>query len=144
MIYKTHNIHHQQRAIERFKFLLDKKATIELTEKKPKRTIKQNSYLHLILGWFGFEFGYTLEEVKQDIFKKIVNPVIFYEGEFGELVPIQRWRSTASLDTRELTIAIDNFRDYASREAGIYLPSPDEKDFLDEIYIELKNNNTIK
>ncbi len=144
MIYKTTNIHHRQRAIERFKFLLDKKATIELTEKKPKRTIKQNSYLHLILGWFGFEFGYTLEEVKQDIFKKIVNPVIFYEGEFGELVPIQRWRSTASLDTRELTIAIDNFRDYASREAGIYLPSPDEKDFLDEIYIELKNNNTIK
>lgn len=144
MIYKTTNIHHRQRAIERFKFLLDKKATIELTEKKPKRTIKQNSYLHLILGWFGFEFGYTLEEVKQDIFKKIVNPVIFYEGEFGELVPIQRWRSTASLDTRELTIAIDNFRDYANREAGIYLPSPDEKDFLDEIYIELKNNNTIK
>ncbi|MEG0697505.1 hypothetical protein [Algoriella sp.] len=144
MIYKTHNIHHQQRAIERFKFLINKKATIELTEKKPKRTIKQNSYLHMILGWFGFEFGYTLEEVKQDIFKKIVNPVIFYEGEFGNLVPIQRWRSTATLDTKEMTIAIDNFRDYASREAGIYLPSPDEKDFLDEIYIELKNNNIIK
>ncbi|WP_312208254.1 hypothetical protein [Empedobacter sp.] len=123
---------------------MEKKATIELTEKKPKRTIKQNSYLHLILGWFGFEFGYTLEEVKQDIFKKIVNPVIFYEGEFGDLFPIQRWRSTATLDTKEMTIAINNFRDYASREAGIYLPSPDEKDFLDEIQIELKNNNIIK
>ena len=144
MIYKTTNLHHRQRAIERFKFLIEKKATIELTEKKPKRTIKQNSYLHLILGWFGFEFGYTLEEVKQDIFKKIVNPVIFYEGEFGDLVPIQRWRSTATLDTKEMTIAINNFRDYASREAGIYLPSPDEKDFLDEIQIELKNNNIIK
>lgn len=144
MIYKTTNLHHRQRAIERFKFLIEKKATIELVEKKPKRTIKQNSYLHLVLGWFGYEFGYTLEEVKQDIFKKIVNPVIFYEGEFGELVPIQRWRSTRSLDTKEMTIAIDNFRDYASREAGIYLPSPDERDFLDEIQIELKNNNIIK
>lgn len=144
MIYKTTNIHHQQRAIERFKFLIDKKATIELTEKKPTRSIKQNSYMHLILGWFGFELGYTLEEVKQDIFKKIVNPVIFYEGEFGDLVPIQRWRSTRTLDTREMTIAIENFRDYASREAGIYLPSPDEEEYLSEINIELKNNNIIK
>ncbi|MEG0188851.1 MAG: hypothetical protein RR447_10895 [Algoriella sp.] len=39
--------------------------------------------------------------------------------------------------------AIEKFRDYSSVEAGIYLPSPDEKDFLLQIEIELKNNQII-
>ncbi|QHC84948.1 hypothetical protein AS589_09285 [Empedobacter brevis] len=143
MIYNTSNLVERQKAITRIKKLLDNKAVIEITEKKPTRTIKQNRYLHLILGFFACETGYTLEEVKQEIFKKIVNPALFYEGEIGELVSIQRWRSTADLDTFEMTQAIEKFRDYSSAEAGIYLPSPDEKDFLMQIEIELKNNQII-
>ncbi|MGV0854804.1 hypothetical protein ACTS9E_04315 [Empedobacter brevis] len=143
MIYNTSNLVERQKAITRIKKLLDNKAVIEIIEKKPTRTIKQNRYLHLILGFFASETGYTLEEVKQEIFKKIVNPALFYEGEIGELVSIQRWRSTADLDTFEMTQAIEKFRDYSSAEAGIYLPSPDEKDFLLQIEIELKNNQII-
>lgn len=143
MIYQTENALQRHRAIDKFKKLLEKKATIEIIEKKPKRTYKQNRYLHLILGFFSLETGYTLEETKQEIFKKIVNPALFYEGEIGELVTIQRWRSTASLDNLEMTQAIEKFRDYSSSEAGIYLPSPDEKDFLLQIEIELKNNQII-
>lgn len=143
MIYNTSNLVERQKAITRIKKLLDNKSVIEITEKKPTRTIKQNRYLHLILGFFGSETGYTLEEVKQEIFKKIVNPALFYEGEIGEIVTIQRWRSTADLDTLEMTQAIEKFRDYSSAEAGIYLPSPDEKDFLLQIEIELKNNQII-
>lgn len=143
MIYNTSNLVERQKAITRIKKLLENKAVIEITEKKPTRTIKQNRYLHLILGFFASETGYTLEEVKQEIFKKIVNPALFYEGEIGEIVTIQRWRSTADLDTLEMTQAIEKFRDYSSAEAGIYLPSPDEKDFLLQIEIELKNNQII-
>lgn len=143
MIYKTENTHHRQRAIIRFKNLIEKKAIIELVEKKPKRTIQQNRYLHLILGWFAFETGYTPEEVKQYIFKQIVNPEIFYDGEIGEIVAVQRWRSTADLDTKELTTAIDKFRDYSSAEAGIYLPEPKDLAILQDIEIELKNNKII-
>lgn len=143
MIYNTSNLVERQKAITRIKKLLDNRAIVEIVEKKPTRTIKQNRYLHLILGFFASETGYTLEEVKQEIFKKIVNPALFYEGEIGELVSIQRWRSTADLDTLEMTQAIEKFRDYSSAEAGIYLPSPDEKDFLLQIEIELKNNQTI-
>lgn len=143
MIYQTNNEFDKQRAITRFNKLLEKNAIIELTEKKPKRTIQQNRYLHLILAWFGLELGYTLEEVKQEIFKKIVNPQLFYEGEIGDKIPIQRWRSSADLDTAELTIAIDNFRDYSSREAGIYLPEPSDLNALNHIEIELKNNQII-
>lgn len=143
MIYNTSNLVERQKAITRIKKLLDNKSIIEIVEKKPSRTIKQNRYLHLILGFFASETGYTLEETKQEIFKKIVNPALFYEGEIGEIVTIQRWRSTANLDTLEMTQAIENFRDYSSAQAGIYLPSPDEKDFLLQIEIELKNNRII-
>lgn len=143
MIFQTANEFDKQRAITRFNKLLEKNAIIELTEKKPKRTIQQNRYLHLILAWFGYETGYTLEETKQEIFKKVVNPNIFYDGEVGEIIPIQRWRSTADLDTAELTTAIDNFRDYASREGGIYLPDPSDLTSINHMEIELKNNQII-
>lgn len=143
MIYKTQNTHHRKRAITRFEQLLKNGATIELTEKKPKRSISQNRYLHLILGWFAYETGYTLQEVKQYIFKQLVNPAIFYDGEVGELVPVQRWRSSADLDTKELTIAIDKFRDYSSSTAGIYLPEPKDLATLVDLEIELKNNKII-
>ena len=88
MIYETTNHFQKQRAISRFNQLLSKGATIEITEKKSKRSLNQNRYLHLILAWFGYETGYTLEETKQEIFKKIVNPQLFYEGEVGEVVPV--------------------------------------------------------
>ncbi len=143
MIYKTENTHHRQRAITRFNKLIENGSTIELTEKKPKRSIAQNRYLHLLFAWFAYETGYTPEEVKQYIFKKLVNVSIFYDGEVGELVPVQRWRSTADLDKKELTTAIDNFRNYSSSEAGIYLPEPNDLAALQDMEFELKNNKVL-
>lgn len=112
---------------------------VDLTVKHPKRTISQNSYLHLILSWFGVRTGYTLEEVKQYIFKEIVNPALFDEGETGTIVKINRWRSTADLNTAELTQAIDTFRLYSETVAGIYLPTPDDLVNLQEIENQIEN-----
>ena len=96
--------------------------------------------MHLILSWFGVETGYTLEEVKQDIFKKHLNPTLFYEGEFEGIVKIERWRSTANLGTAEMTLAIDRFRNFASNELGIYLPEPNDLVLLQEIENELSKH----
>jgi hypothetical protein len=93
-----------------------------------------------LFGWFALETGYTIEEVKQEIFKKIVNPNTFYEGEFGTIIKIERWRSTANLNTQEMTLCINRFRDYASKEAGIYLPEPSDLVLLQEIEIQINNN----
>lgn len=131
------------RANERLRFLIDNKRKFELKEKKPIRSVSQNSYLHLILSWFGLEHGYTLEEVKQEIFKKIVNPTIFYDGEANGLVKIQRWRSTADLDKGEMNLAIDRFRNYSSVEAGTYLPEPSDLAHLQEIKNEIEKYNSM-
>ena len=131
-----------QRAIVKFKHLIEKKKTFELKEKFKKRSISQNSYLHLLFSWFALETGYTTEEVKQEIFKKIVNPEYFYEGEFGNLIKIERWRSSASLNTQEMTICIDRFRNYSSQKAGIYLPEPNDLTLLQEIEIEISKHSS--
>ena len=87
------------------------------------------------------EYGETPEYVKQDIFKKLVNPQIFLTEyvnyKTGEVR--EAWRSTADLNTKEMTTAIDNFRDYASKEAGIYLPTPDDLISLNEIERQVNN-----
>ena len=141
MIYSTEIPTQKERAKERFEWLISNAKRIELKEKKQKRSIAQNSYLHLILGWFGLQFGYTLEEVKQEIFKKEVNPEIFYAGEKEGVVNIQMWRSTTALDTGELTTAIDRFRDFSATH-GCYLPEPKDLAHLEQIENELSKHSS--
>lgn len=123
-----------ERIKARLNFLYKKGATIELVEKRQVRTQSQNAYLHLLLSWFGLETGYTLEEVKQDIFKRDVCKD-FFEYRKGERV---FYKSTSDLDTKEMTEAIDKFRNWSSATAGIYLPDPNEQDFLNRIQEDIQ------
>lgn len=126
---------------ERFKtrsnHLYKRGATVELTEKRERRSLSQNNYLHLILTGFAMEYGESVEYVKQVLFKCHCNADIFikqvsdmYAGEREYI------RSSADLDTAEMTLAIDRFRDWANKEAGIYLPSPNEEEMLKSLEIE--------
>lgn len=144
MIYNPKNQLHRKQAIEKLAHFIKQGKRFELKAKHDRRSISQNSYLHLILTWFGIETGYTLEEVKQDIFKKLVNSNLFYEGEFeGKIkgLKVERFRSTASLDTAEMTLAIDRFRDFSSKECGIYLPEPRELSLLQDLENEISKFN---
>lgn len=128
------------KARSRLEYLIEKQKTFEIIEKKPKRSLSQNNYLHLILSYFGLQYGETLEYVKQEMFKKQVNKEIF-QSEYanrktGEIR--ESWKSTASLNTREMTTAIERFRNYASKEMGIYLPAPEDLIYLQEIEVEIK------
>ncbi len=106
--------------------LNNSKARCELTEKK-SRTLRQNAYLHVCLAYFASEFGHSLEEVKLDIFKRMCNPDLFKAvrtNSRGENV--EYLRSSASLDSEQLTVAIERFRNYSADIAGLYIPNPDE------------------
>lgn len=140
MIYDPKNPLHRKQAVEKLNYFISKEKRFELKAKHDKRSISQNSYLHLILSWFGIETGYTLEEVKQEIFKKHVNTNLFYDGEMKGIVSVSRWRSTADLDTSEMTLAIDRFRDFASKELGIYIPEPSDLAILQDIENELSKH----
>ncbi len=126
---------------ERCNFLYRQGTLVELTEKRGKRTLKQNSYLHLILSYFAFQYGERMETIKQEFFKRKVNPDIFLQEKeregIGRYYPL---RSSADLNTKEMTTAIDRFRDWAVKEAGIYLPSPEEDALIGAMEREVEEN----
>lgn len=121
--------------------LYQSESVVELTKKLPNRTLAQNSYLHLILGFFASEYGCSLDEVKLDFFKREVNRAIFERTIINKQgKEITTFRSTTSLTTGEMSKAIDRFRNWSSAVAGIYLPSADEKQFLVYIQQEIERN----
>lgn len=125
----------------RCKHLSEKGARVELTEKRDKRTLSQNSYLHLILSYFALQYGERMEHIKQELFKRHVNADLFLREKEGK--GIGRYyvlRSSAELDTKEMTTAIDRFRDWASKEVGVYLPTPEENGLIGEIEREVEMN----
>jgi hypothetical protein len=118
----------------RVDYLLEKKSRVEL-KNKTKRSLSQNNYLHLILSLFAMEYGESLEYVKQTMFKKWVNPEIFkteyINRKTGEVR--EDWKSSRDITTSEMATSIDRFRDWSSKEAGIYLPEANEHEFLKQV-----------
>ena len=129
-----YNLQIQQNVLaaeQQLKHLIKKGAKIELTEKRSRRTLSQNAYLHLILSWWGLEYGYTLEESKQ-CFKDLNRNYYYYEKKGKTFV-----RSTSGVDTKDMTIHIDKFRDW-SVQNGLYLPSPNEQQQIESILNQLQ------
>lgn len=110
-----------------FQKLMEEGAKIELTKKQPRRTGRQNKYIHAIFCIYGMEYGHTEREVKQIIFKKYANPELFQydfiDPTTGETS--KEYKSTAQLDVQQMTKAIERFRNYSAMN-GLYLLSSDE------------------
>ncbi len=130
-LYRLSNPYDLQKFNDKCKLLREKQAVVELIEKKPQRSLNQNAYLHVLLGYFASEFGYSIEEVKVDIYKRTCNPDIFIckrTNKRGN--EVEYLRSSSALDTREFSLSIERFRNYSSSVAGLYLPSANEGEAL--------------
>lgn len=141
MIYNLSSPLDKANFLLRAKKLAESWVIVDLTEKKPRRSLPQNKYLHVILAYFGAQTGNTLEWVKQQYYKKLVNPDLFIrEKEDKYLGRIKILRSSADLDTSEFSLSIERFRNWAAQEAGIYIPSADEAILIQQIEIEIERN----
>lgn len=111
----------------RAKKLAESGKIVDLTEKKPRRTLSQNAYCHLAIAYFASQYGCSLEWAKSQYFKKLVNPDLFIkEKEDKFLGSVKYLRSTADLDVSEMSMAIDRWRNWCSMEASIYIPNSDD------------------
>lgn len=122
--------------------LFQERAVVEIKKKLPNRTLAQNSYLHLLLGYFASEYGCSLEEVKIDYYKRTCNRDLFERkrvNKRGEEKPYLR--SSAELTTGEMTLSIDRFRNWSASVAGIYLPAANEQQMLIYAQQEIERNN---
>ena len=130
-LYNLKNVYDRKKFKEACNQMVLNNEYVELKKKKTQRSLAQNSYLHCLSGDFASEFGYTLEEDKFDIFKKICNRDIFEKKRVNRRgQQVTYIRSSTELDKAEMTTAIERFRNYSSAQCGLYLPSPNEGEML--------------
>lgn len=129
-------------AKSKLEYHIKKGSTIEIIEKRKKKSVSHNAYAHLLFGWFALSYGETTEYVKQEIFKKVVNPDLFKTERINKVTGEvrQAWKSFADLDNKQTSIAIDRFRNWSSKNAGIYLPEPSDLVAINEIENQINQN----
>ena len=143
MIYNLSSPLDVQNARTRLEMLVKRGCTIELSEKKAKRSLSQNRYLHLLLGYFASQTGNTLEWVKQQYYKKLCNPDLFIgEREDLFLGRVKYVRSSADLRTDEMNLSIERFRNWSAEEAGIYLPEATSEAEIAALQVEVERYKT--
>lgn len=131
----------RERYKRRIKALYTKRAVVELSEHKPKRTLSQNSYLHVLLGEFAMQTGNQMEYVKREYFKIECNHDLFVNSGVDKLTgkAVIKLRSSKDLDTGEMTLAIERFRNWAAEVAGIDLPDAEDQAWIDYISREMQH-----
>lgn len=149
MIYDLKNQVHRDQFSRRSKTLLEKGHDVVELKVKTSRSLRQNAYLHLLFSYFAYECGYSRMKidgidvdgpkyVKEQIYKRLVNKDVYVreiDDKFaGRVVFV---RSSSDLSKEEMTMTIERFRNWSSQEAGIYLPSADEQNYLEQLEIEL-------
>lgn len=107
---------------------------VEIKEVKKRRSSNQNSYLHLIIAYFGSHFGYTAEEAKM-IYKEVNKDIYRYEKK-GRVF----WRSSRELKTDEMAKTIDRFIQ-KSAENGLEIPPATNTEWLRQIENEIEKTN---
>ena len=143
MVYNLSNQLDVQNAKTRLELLIKRGCIVELTEKKQKRSLNQNAYLHLLLGYFASQTGNTLEWVKQQYYKKLCNPDLFIgEREDLFLGRVKYVRSSADLRTDEMNLSIERFRNWSAAEAGIYLPEATSEAEIAALQVEVERYKT--
>ena len=136
MIYYLKDEYSREKCIHRFNWLLERAVAIELTD-ITRRSTAANNYLHVCLGAVALFVGESLEYVKQEIYKRMVNPDIYVvEKDNPTLGHIVSLRSSRDLDKEEMSVSIDRFRKWAS-EQGIYTPSPEDLATISRINAEM-------
>ena len=142
MVYDLNTDIDRIRYEKRVKSLLDRRAVVELSERKPRRTTPQNAYLHMLLGEFAMQTGNTLEWTKAEYFKRHCNAELFVIRKRDELThrEVEVLRSSRDLDTGETTTAIDRFKHWAAAECGIDLPDAEDREWLGYIEREMQHN----
>lgn len=143
MKYDLSNPLQKQQLRTRFEMLFKKEqGFVELTECKPQTTTQQNKYVRVICAYFGCMTGYEADYVYTVFFKSTVNYDLFAIPFYDKILKKDTimWRSMKDLTVDEASTAIDRFIDFATKEAGVYIPSPTDYYQIQQMEIEIERN----
>lgn len=133
MKYNTANKEEKENAKKYFEKLVASESLVEIKKISRTRSLRQNSYLHLLLGAFGDHFGYTIEEAKL-IYKEVNKDIYYYKKKDRVFI-----RSSADLNSAEMTKTIDRFREVSASQ-GCDLPLATDQDWLRSIENMIEQN----
>lgn len=141
MIYNLGNPYDRERFKRRANELFKASKIVELKEKDVVRTLKQNSYLHLIISYFASQYGCGADEAKIDFYKRTCNRDLFERERTNKRGEVKTYlRSSADLTKEEMSLSIDRFRFWSVSVAGIYLPSKEDGEMLTYALQEIERN----
>lgn len=124
MLFNLQNEYELSRFKEYVNKLFRQRAMVEVKKKHPGRTLAQNAYLHLLLGYFASQYGCSLDEAKVDFYKRTCNRDIYERRQTNKQGrEVTYLRSSSELTTADMTLSIERFRNWSAAVAGIYLPS---------------------
>ena len=118
MTFDLSNNYDVNKAEIKFKALIASGKKIELKEIKPKRSLSQNKYFHVVVTLYAIAYGATIEEAKTDLKRDYG---LIYEKK-GKKYLI----SSADLDSLIMTQFIDYIRTKAAKELGYYIATSEE------------------
>jgi len=135
MFYDTRKVFEANQARVKLEALIAKNKVIELKEKRKKRTLPQNAYMHVLFGLYAVETGYTAAEAKT-VLKRECAQLMIYEKNGEKFL-----KGTSELSKDECQVFIDWLLKFAA-EQGIHLPSSEQEylDNQDNIDIQLDRN----
>lgn len=142
MKFNIDNGEEKVKAINHFNKLINSGGVIEISKRHINRSNSQNNLIHTFLKYLSVQTGENLEYFKQYIWKMYICPDIFKVEYVNELTdePRVRWKSSAELDTKEMTQAIEKLRNWSVDTLGIELPDADNHDAFREMEREIENN----
>lgn len=112
---------------------------VEIKEVKPRRSLAQNAYLHLLISAFGAHFGYSADEAKS-LYKRLPGNKNLYIQHFDrDGVKFEYERSSAKLDKAEMQKSIDTLREW-SEKMGYLLPDAEDREWLMRIENEVEQH----
>lgn len=124
MKYALSNKEEAEKAFTYLTELTGKESMVEIIKVSPKRSLNQNSYLHVTFGIFALETGYTTDEAKT-IYKRLANPAIYVYKKNDQTF----LRSSADLTVSEMTTSIERWRKYGA-EQSVIIPAPNDNKAL--------------
>ncbi len=134
MKYNTAVKAEKKEAFRYFMQLANKKQIVEVKKISPNRSLRQNSYLHLIIQAYAVFAGWELPEAK--IIYKDFNSEIYGYKKNGRVF----YRSSSDLSKEEMAKSIDRFRAKAA-EQGCELPLATDQEWLRQIANEIERSN---
>lgn len=117
---------------------VDKKV-VEIKEVKPRRSLNQNAFLHLLLGAFGSHLGLSLDEAK-GVYKRLPgNKELYIKHIERDGLTLEYERSSAKLDKEEMSRSIETLREWSAK-MGYPLPTATDQEWLRQIENEIERN----